>query len=65
MEYLQSTAGILVVDILICFKGLGTNRKQVLGFNATHVCSGKDEKWNLQCAKLKENKGIYKNVSFF
>ena len=55
----------LVFDILICWKWLGTNHKQIVRFNATLTCSIMDDKCNLQCRKLKIHSRIYRNVSFF
>ena len=50
---------------VFCWKWFGTNHRQVFDFNAPLTCSVMDEKYNLQCPKLKIHNRIYRNVSFF
>ena len=52
MEYLVSTMVILVFDILISWKWLGTNLKPELWLNATLTCSVMDEKCYLHASDV-------------
>ena len=50
MEYLERTMETLVFYVLVRWKWLGTNRKQVLLLNATLTCSFMDcESMEIMC----------------
>ena len=67
IRYLESTMETPVFDILICWKWLGTNitTNKYYDFDATHTCSVKDDKCNLQCPTLKIHNKVYKNMLLF